>query len=119
MLSRKKLNAVFFKTHNGSEPVREWLKSLPNADKQAIGNDIKTVQYGWPLGMPLIDYLTDGHWEVRIKLSGGRIARVVFFISEHTMILVHGFMKKSKTTLQHDLKLAKLRKKQYFAFSEH
>lgn len=119
MLSKKKLDAVFFKTNSGAEPVREWLKALPNADKQAIGNNIKTVQYGWPLGMPLVDYLADGLWEVRIKLTGNRIARIVFFISEHTMILVHGFMKKTKTTPHSDLNLAKARKKQYLSFNEH
>jgi phage-related protein len=119
MLSRNKLNAVFFKTSGGAEPVRDWLKLLTKADKQTIGNDIKTVQYGWPLGMPLVDYLNDGLWEVRVKLSGGRIARILFFMTEHTMVLVHAFMKKSKATLQHDLDIAKARKKQYLSYKEH
>lgn len=119
MLSRNKLNAVFFKTSSGTEPVREWLLSLPKSDKRAIGNDIRTVQYGWPLGMPLVRYLNDGLWEVRVKLASSRIARILFFITEHTMILVHAFIKKSKTILQHDLEIAKMRKKQYLDYNEH
>ena len=47
------LEVGFFRTETGNEPVREWLRSLPNEDKKAIGEDIKTVQYGWPIGMPL------------------------------------------------------------------
>lgn len=40
------LNVVFYKTESGNEPVREWLKDLSKADRQAIGEDIKTAQYG-------------------------------------------------------------------------
>jgi hypothetical protein len=48
------LDVVFYKTQAGNEPVREWLKSLPPEDRRIIGEDIKTAQYGWPLGILLI-----------------------------------------------------------------
>lgn len=113
MEGRKKLETVFFKTENGSEPVREWLKGLTKADKKTIGEDIKTVQYGWPLGMPLVDNLKDGLWEIRIKLERGRIARIIFFMDDNTIILVHGFLKKTRKTPSQALELAIKRKKQY------
>ncbi len=47
------LEVRFFKTDAGSEPVRDWLKSLAAIERKTIGEDIKTVQFGWPLGMPL------------------------------------------------------------------
>jgi len=47
------LQVVFFRAQSGSEPVREWLKSLSVDDKKTIGEDIKTVQFGWPIGMPV------------------------------------------------------------------
>jgi len=31
----------------------EWLKSLPPEDRKLIGEDIKTVEFGWPVGMPV------------------------------------------------------------------
>jgi len=40
------LNVVFFRTLNGSEPVREWLFELPQEQRKAIGTEIKVVQYG-------------------------------------------------------------------------
>ncbi len=47
------LKVIFFKTEHGSEPVRKWLKELSREDRKAIGEDIKAVQYGWPIGLPL------------------------------------------------------------------
>jgi len=48
----RRIPAFFFRTASWAEPVREWLKSLPSAERRAIGEDIKTVEWGWPLGMP-------------------------------------------------------------------
>lgn len=105
------LDVRFFATDSGSEPVREWLKSLPAADRKVIGEDIKTVQLGWPLGMPLVRNLGDGLWEVRIKLEN-RILRVLFALEKSTMVLLHGFIKKQQTTPKPDLDLGKDRLKQ-------
>ncbi len=51
--SLKILPARFFKTASGTEPVREWLKGLDKEDSRIIGGDIRTVEYGWPIGMPV------------------------------------------------------------------
>jgi phage-related protein len=104
------LSVRFFVTDAGSEPVREWLKGLSAQDRKTIGEDIKTVQFGWPLGMPLVDHLEGDIWEVRIKLDN-RIARVLFVIDNHTMILLHGFIKKSQKTPKPEIDLAKQRLK--------
>lgn len=48
------LEVRFFRTEAGNEPVRDWLKELPVTDRRTIGEDLKTVQWGWPLGMPLV-----------------------------------------------------------------
>ena len=104
------LSVKFFATEAGSEPVREWLKELSAQDRKTIGEDIKTVQFGWPLGMPLVDHIEGGIWEVRIRLDN-RIARVLFVIVNKTMILLHGFIKKNQKTPKPELDLAKQRLK--------
>ena len=71
------LEVKFFANSLGTEPVRDWLKSLTALDRKTIGEDIKTVQLGWPLGMPLVRHLGGGLWEVRTR-SDNRIARVLF-----------------------------------------
>ena len=88
--------------------MREWLKSLPRADRKAIGEDIKTAQFGWPLGMPLIRKLGGGLWEVRSHLDAG-IARVIFTVEGSLMVLLHGFVKKSQRTPPGDMKTARQR----------
>lgn len=105
------LDVRFFVTDSGSEPVREWLKDLPAIERKVIGEDIKTVQLGWPLGMPLVRNLGDGIWEVRIKLEY-RLVRVLFALDKSTMVLLHGFIKKQQATPKPDLDLAKDRLKQ-------
>ncbi len=110
---KTKLEAVFYRTDAGSETVREWLKGLMQSERKLIGEDIKTVQFGWPLGMPLVDSLGKGLWEVRTKLIGGKIARVIFFMDDNTMVLVSGFIKKTQKTPQAELELAQKRKRQY------
>jgi len=106
-----KLSADFFRQGGGgSEPVRDWLKSLPQAEKSEIGKDILAVQFGWPLGLPLVDHVDGDIWEVRTKLVN-RIARVLFVVNGGTMVLLHGFIKKSQKTPKSDLDLAKERLK--------
>lgn len=105
------LDVRFFRTDAGAELVREWLKGLPAIDRKTIGEDIKTVQFGWPLGMPLVGHLGGDIWEVRIRLDN-RIARVLFALDGQAMVLLHGFIKKQQVTPKPDLDLAKDRLKQ-------
>lgn len=98
----------FYRTATGTEPVREWLRSLPREDMKRIGEDIKTVQFGWPLGMPLVRKLDTELWEVRSTLPQ-RIARVLFTVRQDTIILLHGFIKKSPKTPIEELRVAQSR----------
>ena len=107
-----RLSVVFFRTGSGAEPVRRWLKSLPVSHKKAIGEDIKTVQFGWPLGMPLVEKLEPFLWEVRSHVADG-IARVLFTVDGQTMILLHGFIKKSRRIPSSELNTARARLRQY------
>lgn len=113
----KRISVVFFRTASGGEPVRDWLKSLePVEDRKQIGVDIKTVEFGWPLGMPVCRPLGDGLYEVRSSLSGNRIARVFFYIdSAGRMVLLHGLVKKTQKTPTADMELARRNKRMHEA----
>lgn len=102
------LSVKFFRTANGKEPVREWLKSLAPDIRKTIGEDIKTVQFGWPVGMPIVRKLEPDLWEVRTSIKDG-IVRVLFTLSDNKMILLHGFIKKSQKTPKNDLNTARRR----------
>jgi phage-related protein len=109
MSEKPLLTVKFFKTLANNEPVREWLKSLPPNDRKTIGEDIKTVQYGWPIGMPIVEKIESGLWEVRTKDLSLGIARTFFTIQGNLMILLHGIIKKSQKIPQDDLNLARKR----------
>ena len=104
---------VFYKEEgSGNEPVREWLLTLNKEARREIGNDLRTIQIGWPLGMPLVRSLGKGLWESRSHILNG-IARVIFKMSDGEIVLLHGLIKKSQKTPEQDLELARKRAKKY------
>ncbi|WP_252090839.1 type II toxin-antitoxin system RelE/ParE family toxin [Pseudomonas sp. MWU13-3659] len=109
MAAHPQVSVVFFRSERGNEPVREWLKALPRDQRQLIGAEIKTVQIGWPLGMPLVRKMESGLWEIRVDL-GDTGGRVMFTITDGIMVLLHGFIKKSQKTPSVDRALAKQRR---------
>lgn len=99
------LCVVFYQSETGNEPVREWPQGLSRDAKRCIGEDIKTAQLGWPLGMPLIKKIDKDLWEVRTHLPDG-ISRVFFTVDDGNMVLLHGFIKKSQETPPNELQTA-------------
>jgi len=92
--------------------VREWLKSLSAEDRKILGTDIRALEFGWPIGMPLCRALGNGLWEVRSSLPRGRIARVIFCVHAQHAVLLHGFLKKTQKTPKPDIDLAMRRKRE-------
>ena len=113
-VDRKRVPASFYRTEAGNEPVRVWLKSLDAEDRWLIGEDIKAVEFGWPVGMPTCRPMGDGLHEVRTSLSGNRIARIFFYVDRaQRMILLHGIIKKTMATPPNDLDLARNNKRKH------
>jgi phage-related protein len=112
MVQHKKIQARFYELASGKKPVRDWLMTLTRDDCRAVGFDIQTVEFGWPISMPVCRPLGNGLYEVRSNLADGRIGRVLFCIISNEMILLHGFVKKTQKTPQPDLSLAVKRMKE-------
>ena len=107
-----KIPVVFYRTPGGAEVVRNWLRSLDDADRQAVGLDLMRVQYRWPVGMPLCRALGDGLWEVRTSLPSNRIARVLS-VQQGRILVLHRFIKKTQKTPADDLVLARRRNREF------
>lgn len=112
MSPAKRINAAFYATGAGNEPVREWLKQLPMTDRKLLGEDIAAVEFTWPVGMPLVRPMKQGLWELRSSLTGNRIARILFCVADDRMVLLHSFIKKTQQTPDGDLALARKRQKE-------
>jgi phage-related protein len=114
----KPIALVFWRSTTGREPVRDWLKELPRADKRAIGRDIAKVQFGWPIGLPLCRPLSSGLWEVRSVLPSKRQARVFFGFHDRMLVALHAIIKKVQKTPAEDLALARQRLKEAQSWQE-
>jgi len=108
----RKINLVFFRNSAGSEPVREWLKGLDEVERRAIGTDLLRAQWRWPVGMPLCRPLGEGLWEVRTNLPNNRTGRVLICFYHDHLVALHGFIKKTRTTPEDDLALARKRRRE-------
>jgi phage-related protein len=111
-LPPRKVPLIFFRSANGAEPVREWLKGLPPAERHAVGKDLLRAQWRWPVGMPLCRPMGGGLWEIRTDLPTGRTARVMLCLYREHLVALHGFIKKTRATSDEDLALARKRRKE-------
>jgi phage-related protein len=102
----------FYRTESGRAPVLDWLRDLDKDDRRAIGLDLMRVQFGWPIGRPLVGSLKDGLWEVRSSLPSRRIARLILCFHDQMLVVLHGFIKKTQQISADDMALAKRRMKE-------
>ena len=110
---QKVIGVAFYRSENGTEPVRDWLGGLTRTDRRRVGATIKTVEYAWPIGMPVVKPISGRAklWEVRSSISDGRIARVLFTVIQERMILLHAFIKKAQKIPERELAIAERRKR--------
>jgi len=108
----RRIPLIFFRYNGGSEPVREWLRSLSQAERHAIGMDLLRAQWQWPVGMPLCRRLGAGLYEIRTDLPTRRTARVFLSVYRGHLVALHGFIKKTRASPDDELKLARKRKKE-------
>ncbi len=92
--------------------MREWLKELPEEEREAIGKDLLRAQWRWPVGMPLCRAMGSGFWEIRTDLPTKRTARVLLCLYREHLVALHGFIKKTRTTPDEDIVLVRKRKKE-------
>jgi phage-related protein len=103
---------AFWRTVSGREPVREWLRALDKSDRTVIGDDLRMLQFGWPIGMPLVRKLVDRIWELRSSLPSRREARVLFTANDHQIVILSAFIKKTQKTPASEIELARTRLKE-------
>jgi phage-related protein len=108
----KPIPILFWKAGSGKEPVREFLHILPFEDKKVVGRDVWRLQFGWPIGMPLVRKLQNPIWELRSSLPSKRELRILFTVGSERLVLLHVFIKKSQTTPAAELQLALQRAKE-------
>jgi phage-related protein len=77
-----------------------------------VGEDLRKLQFGWPVGMPLVRKLEGHLWELRSSLASKRKIRLIFATDESQLVLLHSFVKKTQKTPIKELDLARHRRKE-------
>lgn len=108
------LEVAFYKTEGGNDVVLDVIRGLPAEDKKRVGEDLKTLQFGHPLGMPRCRPVGK-LWELRSSLPSKREFRLLWFYHKKTnmIIVVHGFIKKTQKTPRKDIDLGEARKGEF------
>jgi phage-related protein len=106
---------MFYQTGSGNEVVLDAIRQLPTDDKKVVGEDLKTAQIGFPMGLPLCRSLGNGLHEVRSSLPSKREFRLIFFFASgrRVLLVVHALIKKSSKLPKADLDLARKRKGEF------
>lgn len=116
---QKKINAEFYQTTRGVEPVRDTLKELGRPLKTQVGEDIRFVELNWRVDKPHVDRLRSGKGEFEKTLYEVRHTvatleyRTLFFVYGSRMVLVHFFQKTSRKTPPNELNLGWSRMKEW------
>ncbi|MBQ8699041.1 MAG: type II toxin-antitoxin system RelE/ParE family toxin [Schwartzia sp.] len=110
----------FFETDDGKRPIGKFLDSLDKKMRAKIVRNLKHLQANGPnTREPLSAPLGDKLFELRTQL-GNDITRVIyFFYVGHTIVLTHGFVKKTQKTPPSEISRAKLYRKMYLERKEH
>jgi phage-related protein len=106
---------LFYETASGNEVVLDFIRQLSAEEKKVVGEDLKAVQIGFPMGLPLCRPLGDGLYEIRSSLPSKREFRLIFLFdrARQCLLVVHALFKKSAKLPKADLDLARKRKEEF------
>lgn len=104
----------YYETSGGGVPVLEWIESMLEVERaRALQYIEQLALLGTEARPPLIDHLGGKLYELRCK-AGNRQHRVAYFAwTSRKFVLLHGFIKKTRTTPRKDLDLARKRMREY------
>lgn len=97
----------FYTTARGHCPVDEFLDALPTKHRAKVERWIEELEkYGPDLPRPYADVLDGPIRELRIQF-GHLKYRILYFISDRTVLLTHGIVKKTGPVPSDDIDRAK------------
>lgn len=105
---------VFYQKADGTEPVREFMESLPPKLMAKMGRDlIKLQERNITLREPFVKHMGKGLFELRIGQAGDIARAFYFFYEERTIVVTNGFIKKTAKTPRRELERARRYKKDW------
>ena len=104
----------FYATADGKEVLADFLDSLPPKHQAKAFREIDLLEeFGSGLKEPYVKHIEGEIWELRIKFSSD-ISRIFYFTrNAETIVLLHGFVKKTQKTPRSEIETAQKRLRDY------
>ena len=97
---------IFYETAAGRQPTRDFLNSLPIKVRAKVSKwIIKLEEYGPNLPRPYADIVQGKIRELRIIFASTQYRLLYFFYGKY-VIITHGFIKKTDSVADNELKKA-------------
>jgi phage-related protein len=108
---------VFYEKPNGRCPGKEFLDELSSkVDKPYIDRGMDLLaEYGPELGRPHVALLRDKIWELRVKTPNGQFRIFHFYLDGKTIVITHGYQKKTNKVADSEIDKAIAYRKDYIA----
>jgi phage-related protein len=99
---------VFYRTEKGRCPLDEFLDSLPSKVAQKVAWVLRLVQELDIVPTQYFKKLSDTEeiWECRMVFGGNTYRILGFFHGHNSLVLTHGFMKKTPRTPAEEIRKA-------------
>ena len=109
-------NIVFYQTEKGKCPVEEFLDSLNPKEAQKVSWVLRLIQELERVPSQYFKKLigTGEIWECRVNISSKSYRIFAFFLEGDTLVLTHGYSKKSQKTDVKQIKRAENYRRDYF-----
>ncbi|MDD2980111.1 MAG: type II toxin-antitoxin system RelE/ParE family toxin [Hespellia sp.] len=106
----------FYKDRDGTCPVEKFLDSMNSKIRVKILRMILLLEEnGNELREPYSKYLADNIFELRIKLGTDIVRILYFFEAGERIVLINGFVKKTRKTPQKEIEKARKYRDRYLS----
>lgn len=103
---------VFFTTASGRSPIKDFIKKQPTQTREKIASTITYLQkYGFHLDTDFLRRMSGTRklWELRIKYTSKQYRFLIARITDDTIAILHGFIKKTMKTPRKEIETAEKR----------
>ncbi len=108
MMASGRWRVVHYETKNGRCPITEFLDELRQNERARVLAQIDLLEEKGPnLRRPYADFLKNGIYELRVRVSRIHYRVLYFFCDRTDIVLTHGFKKQVKKVPEIEIKRAK------------
>jgi len=92
-----KFEIIFYRKSNSRCPFEQFFQSCSNKERVELAAHLEILsKIGYQAKRPLVDYLGDEIYELRIRVERKQLRVFYFFCAGNKIVITHGFVKKTR-----------------------